>query len=165
MKDADTQIVEFPAKILARDNQLLSSGTARLYTKKCCGTFWPLAPADCRNLQGRAAILQAKDGSRYELKDFHACPLHHPAVVNHCEFDFFRLSFGIMETHRTVIGTKKLNEYIKHGWKRLHVFTKPIAWGDDDAPTDFDAAFVVVWDLPGEPVLPKKPAPPTVTES
>jgi len=30
-----------------------------------------------------------------------------------------------MENYMTVIGTDDLNRFIKLGWKRLHVFTKP----------------------------------------
>jgi hypothetical protein len=62
-----------------------------------------------------------------------------------------------METYKTVIGTKTLNEYVKLGWKRVHVFTKPTEWTDEGAPQDYDAAFVIVWDSPGEPPQPKKP--------
>ena len=65
-----------------------------------------------------------------------------------------------METHQTVVGTKRLNEYIKLGWKRIHVFTKATERNDDGEVVDSDAAFVIVWDLPGEPKIPKKPAAP-----
>ncbi|MGA3285317.1 MAG: hypothetical protein ABSD57_12780 [Verrucomicrobiota bacterium] len=67
-----------------------------------------------------------------------------------------------METHKTVIGTKKLNEYIKLGWKRIHVFTKATEFDDDGKPAQYDAAFVIVWDLPGKPEEPKKPVMPKV---
>lgn len=86
--DANRHVVEFQATILDSDNQPLSTGQARLYTKLCCGTFWPLTQGDVQKIQGRAATLQAKDGSRYKLKNFHACPHHLPEVVNHCEFDY-----------------------------------------------------------------------------
>ena len=62
-----------------------------------------------------------------------------------------------MEHYKTVIGTKLLNEYIKLGWKRVHVFTKPTEWDDAGSPVDYEAAFVVVWDFPGESAVPKKP--------
>jgi hypothetical protein len=62
-----------------------------------------------------------------------------------------------METYKTVVGTKNLNDYIKAGWKRIHVFTKPLAWGEDgNIITECDAAFVIVWECLGEPVDPHK---------
>jgi len=62
-----------------------------------------------------------------------------------------------MEQYKTVTGTKQLNEYIKLGWKRIHVFTKPTEWADNGAPVNYEAAFVIVWDSPSEPAEPKKP--------
>lgn len=67
-----------------------------------------------------------------------------------------------MEIHKTVVGTEKLNEYLKVGWRRLHVFTKPTEWDESGAVADSDAAFVIVWDLAGEPVDPPKRHPPVV---
>lgn len=88
MKDEGRETVEFPATILDSDNQPLATGTARLYTKKYCGTFWPQVQSDAPKIPKSAATLQAKDGSRYRLIDFRACPHHSPKVVNHCEFDY-----------------------------------------------------------------------------
>jgi hypothetical protein len=52
-----------------------------------------------------------------------------------------------METFKTVIGSAKVNRYLKLGWKRVHVFSKPIAWSDDgNVMTECDVAFVIVWD-------------------
>jgi hypothetical protein len=62
-----------------------------------------------------------------------------------------------MEHYKTVTGTERLNKYIKLGWKRVHVFTKPIEWDDSGSPVNYDAGFVIVWDSPGEPVEPQKP--------
>ena len=88
MKDSGKHVVEFPAKILDSDNQLLSTGKARLYTKLFAGTFWPQEQEGIQTIQERAAILQAESGSQYRLKDFHTCRDHHPDIVNHCEFYF-----------------------------------------------------------------------------
>jgi hypothetical protein len=88
MTDANMDVVEFPATILDSDNQPLATGQARLYTKKCFGTFWPQVESDAPKLPKSATMLQAKDGSRYELKNFQTCPHHPPEVVNHCEFDY-----------------------------------------------------------------------------
>jgi hypothetical protein len=64
-----------------------------------------------------------------------------------------------MEKYKTVIGTKKLNEYIALGWKRIHVFTKATEFDEDGKPAEHDAAFVIVWDGVGSPPLPKKHEP------
>ena len=61
-----------------------------------------------------------------------------------------------MEKYKTVIGTKKLNAYIQLGWKRIHVFTKAVESDDEGKPTEYDAAFVIVWDCLGEPPMPPK---------
>lgn len=63
-----------------------------------------------------------------------------------------------METLKTVTGAEKANAYLKLGWKRVHVFTKPFAWSDDgNLVTECDAAFVLVWDSSqGEPIEPKQ---------
>ncbi len=61
-----------------------------------------------------------------------------------------------MEKHKTVIGTNRLNEYVELGWKRIHVFTKPTEWDENGVVADAEPAFVIVWDLAGEPVEPKK---------
>ena len=69
----------------------------------------------------------------------------------------FALNINCMETYKTVVGTENLNGYIELGWKRLHVFTKQVAWTDKGEPSDCDAAFVIVWDLPEPPRLPENP--------
>ena len=61
-----------------------------------------------------------------------------------------------METFKTVIGAKRVNEYLKLGWKRVHVFSKPTEWSEDGSPANYDAAFVIVWDSPAEPQDPEK---------
>jgi hypothetical protein len=86
------QTVEFQAKILDRDNQLLSIGRVRLYTKQCSGTFWPLVQADVSRIPKQAAILETEDHSFYSLSNFQPCPGEHMAAVNHCQFDYEEVS-------------------------------------------------------------------------
>lgn len=79
----------FPAKILGRDSQLLSTGEARLYTKLHSGVYWPPNAADCQKLPESAAILKMSDGSRYALRNMKVCPHSFPdSVSNHCDFDY-----------------------------------------------------------------------------
>lgn len=91
MKNEDIDGGVFPAKILDRDSQLLSTGEVRLYTKLCSGMFWPQDVEDFRKTQGSAAILQMEYGGQYKLVNFRACSSHHSDVVNHWEFDYEHL--------------------------------------------------------------------------
>jgi hypothetical protein len=62
-----------------------------------------------------------------------------------------------MKTYETVIGTKRLNEYIQHGWTKDHTFTKPTEFSDDgNTVVDVKPAFVIVWDQESEPWRPKE---------
>jgi hypothetical protein len=61
-----------------------------------------------------------------------------------------------METYKTITGTDKLNEFVKLGWKRIHTFTRVTEFTDAGTPAQSDAAFVILWDFPGEPEIPKR---------
>lgn len=65
-----------------------------------------------------------------------------------------------METYKTVTGSEMVNAYIKLGWKRIHVFTTVIDQDENGGASQYDAAFVIVWDHPSEPVIPKRQKPP-----
>ena len=58
-----------------------------------------------------------------------------------------------MQTYKTVGGIDKLNEFIKAGWKFIHAYSKQS--GDAECQ-DFDPYFVIVWDFPGEPQIPRR---------
>ena len=60
---------------------------------------------------------------------------------------------AIMQTYKTVGKTDKLNEFIKVGWKFIHAYSKQI--GDAECQ-DFAPHFVIVWDFPSEPQIPRR---------
>ena len=86
-----------------------------------------------------------------------------PQFASNVELGVIATRFDFMQTYKTTTGTKHLNEFVKLGWRVAHIFTKTTEFTDDGLPAQSDAAFVVVWDLPGEPVMPKSPTPPTAT--
>jgi hypothetical protein len=88
MKDEDNPTIEFPATVLDRDNQLLASGQARLYTKRNCGMFWTQVPKDVHSLPNCATTLRSSTGSLYEIRNLKVYPHHYREIVNHCEFEY-----------------------------------------------------------------------------
>jgi len=88
MTDATTDTVEFRATILGQDNPILASGPARLYTTIHAGSFWPQTAEAGPKLPENVATLLSPDGSRYALRNFHACPAAHDKGISHYDFDY-----------------------------------------------------------------------------
>ena len=63
-----------------------------------------------------------------------------------------------MKQYAEIIGTQKLNEYVKLGWDMTLAYAKPVVWSDDgNTVTEVRPAFVVAWNKDSEPVKPQKP--------
>jgi hypothetical protein len=60
-----------------------------------------------------------------------------------------------MIKYETITRTSKLNEYVEKGWKMIHCFTKVTEHDEEGRAAQYQPAFVIVWEIPGEPQYPE----------